>query len=130
MSLKFILSLLFPLVICQPSMPVETNYSSNTMGKFLHSLFGIWGSPSVPVDLAQLSNFESTKCLLSITNFVNAPIVHLTHPAVVQKPNPAVLKYKDNNWVLGWALDGKTVQSANCNQSSICSRAPLKTCFY
>lgn len=99
---------------------------------FSQSLFSIWGSPSSPVDLAPLNNFEDKKCIISITNYINVPITHVEQPILTRKPVPAIFKFEWNVLapIIKWTLENRIVHSGKPNSSWFREESQSEYCIH
>lgn len=118
--MRTIFLILLPLVLTPQTthIYIDTAHNSKPMKLFSKSLFDNWNSLSVPVDLSQLSNFEGSKCLISMDNFLNSPLIKIMFPVIIR--NPIIAAYKDEDYTmsfLGWVPEQMPVSLNQINNS-------------
>lgn len=118
MSAFMFLMLSLSLVKCFEKIYVDTPSTSKALDVFSKSLFDIWKPSDLPVDLSQLNNFKHKNCLISISNYINSPILNVNQPFFIWHPVPAVFQYK-NAYYLRWIFESSLVSSDNFSSSLI-----------
>lgn len=117
---------------CTENIYVNTFHDSKPMKTFTESLYEIWGTPFVPVDLSQLNNFDGSEWIISITNFMNSDIIGVAQPFVIRKPIPAVFKHENETGTpifLGWILENTAVNRVVSNSSWYAYKVLSDYCF-
>lgn len=99
-----------------PHITLETSYNSAPLKAFTSGLYEAWESV-IPVDFTQMDNFETSHCLIVITNFIGTDIVQLHQPVVARRPIPAIFQEDIGRPVLGWILENLVGNASEKNFS-------------
>lgn len=118
---------LLPFSLCNSVVYVDTPGSSKSMEKFSSSVFNIWESRSGRVDI--LNGFEGRRCLISLTNFMNSPIMPLTQPVLIRKPIPAIIKYGKESFLLGWVMKNRLTLTNESDSFVVDSISQSVNCY-